>query len=68
MVFILYVCSRPPSASPTFFIYTRHINLIPFSDKYWYFIHQRDLPVNVVAKFYKDVIGNILLFVPLPFF
>ena len=41
---------------------------MPFRDKLWYLVHQRDLPGKVVVEFYKDLLGNIGLFIPLPFF
>jgi len=45
----------------------RNFNLVPFRDKFLY-LQATTLRVNPYnLEFYKDFVGNILLFVPLPF-
>ncbi len=45
----------------------RHLNLIPFKNKYAYFISQIDIERPQFREFYFDLFGNILLFVPFAF-
>ncbi|MEO8404426.1 MAG: VanZ family protein [Chitinophagaceae bacterium] len=45
----------------------RNFNLIPFRDKI-YFLHTNQTPINSRnLEFYKDLVGNVVIFIPLPF-
>lgn len=66
LFYIFFLARRRPS--PSFLKDPGHFNLLPFKNKYWYLIHQQGLPPDMVAEFYKDLCGNVILFIPLPFF
>lgn len=66
LFYIFFLAKRRPR--PTLLTFKGLVNLVPFKDKYWFLANQFWLPKHVVVELYKDIFGNILLFMPVPFF